>query len=203
MENEERVWELMRDGHAEASARLIARLEAERDGAVNARDGAVNERDAAVNERDAAVNEKDAAVNEKKAAIKLAERTVLAAIDALESNWSVQRKLRMLSIMSEGLAEALAIFSLTQVEQDDGCGDHPEGAGSEEMVHRGQRHRHARAAASRAHARADVDRLGQDGGIADALGWQALMADPDAKSLCGQIFKIHMLLGFAGRKEVV
>ena len=187
MENEERVWELMRDGHAEASARLIARLEAERDAAVNA--------------RDAAVNARDGAVNEKKAAIKLAERTVLAAIDALGSNWSVLRKLSLLFIMSEGLAEALA--SLTQVEQDDGCGDHPGGAGSEEMVHRGQRHRHARAVGSRALARADVDRLGQDGGIADALGWQALMADPDAKSLCGQILKLHMMLGFAGRKEVV
>jgi len=58
MENEGRVRELIRDGHAEASARLIARLEAERDAAVDERDTAVNEKKAAVNEKKAAVNEK-------------------------------------------------------------------------------------------------------------------------------------------------
>ena len=143
MENEERVHALMREGHAEASARLIARLEVKR----------------------------DAAVSEKNAVYNLAERTVLAAIDALGRNWSVRRKL--VHFMRDGLADAHTF--LTQAEQD-GRGDHP----------------------GRAGPRADVD-LGEDSGAADNTpGWRALMADQDASSLCRQIMRLHMLLGFAG-----
>ena len=204
MENEEaRVQQLMEDeGQPEAVARRIARLEAERD-------AAVGERGAAVGERDAAVGERDAAVGEKKAAMKLAEQAVLAAIKALGTAvWSVQRreKLGTLLAIHVGLAEAHASCPNppAQVDRaDDGRGDHPGRAGSEAMVHRGQRHRHARAVGRPARARADVDRLGQDGRVAEAPGWRALMADPDASSLCRQILRLHMLLGFAGQTAVV
>jgi hypothetical protein len=158
--------------------------------------------DAVENALVAAIAERDAAIAERDAAIRVAEQAVLAAINALGSNWSVQHKSHMLSTLIDRLSDAKGSFVACHAQvrwDDDGPGGHQGGAGSPALVHEGEWHEHANVRYRGSCSRADPDRLGQDGGLADddatARCWSVLNADPATRRLRELILGFHISLG--------